>query len=43
MQYRIDASIKLLKRFFVSLIIHMVFFVIGFFGFMNNYGDIFLF
>lgn len=28
MQYRIDASIRLLKRFFVSLIIHTVFFVI---------------
>lgn len=43
MQYRIDASIRLLKRFFVSLIIHVVFFVIWFFGFMNNYGNIFLF
>jgi len=43
MQYRIDASVRLIKRFFVILVIHVVSFVFGLFYFLNNYWDIVIF
>lgn len=43
LEYRIEASIRLLKRLFITLILHTVFFLIWLFAFLNNYGSVYLF
>ena len=43
MKYRIDASIRLIKRFFITLVLHVISFVFGLFYFLNNYGSVQIF